>query len=205
MVVPSSGTSPKKACLLSTMMRLLLYTLAVVTSAVSAFQLQSAPWAPWRPTAVGYRKQTCSSLAAYVDVGEDAYRDVASMDEWAMACGCQKTDGFQLTSEEGPLGLDFSVMATADMTEGSPVLFVSNEMIFASNQIEQELGSYVQEALGILRRLSGDEDFELKHIQAHFYLFLKILMEYEKGDQSPWFPWLNSLPRTYYNGASMTP
>ena len=144
-------------------------------------------------------------LAAYVDVGEDAYRDVASMDEWATACGCQKADGFQLTSEEGPLGLDFSVMATADMTEGSPVLFVSNEMIFASNQIEQELGSYVQEALGILRRLSGDEDFELKHIQSHFYLFLKILMEYEKGDQSPWFPWLNSLPRIYYNGASMTP
>ena len=159
---------------------------------------------------VGYRKENrpknnCSPLAAYVDIDEDAYRDVVSMDEWATACGVQKAGGFQLTSEEGPLGLDVCVMTTEDMPEGSPVLFVSNEMIFASDQIEQELGPYVQEAVGILRRLSGDEDFELRHISSHFYLFLKILMEYEKGDESPWFPWLNSLPRTFYNGASMTP
>ena len=32
----------------------------------------------------------------------------------------------------------------------------------------------------------------------------RILAEYEKGDQSPFFPWLNSLPRQFYNGVSMT-
>ena len=57
------------------------------------------------------------------------------MDEWAMACGVQKAGGFQLTSEEGPLGLDVSVMTTEDMAEGTPVLFVSNEMILASDQM----------------------------------------------------------------------
>ena len=186
------------------MSRLLLCVLAISASAVSAFFVpsQRSPTEN-RPKSNNYK--ICSPLAAYVDIGEDAYRDVVSMDEWATACGVQKAGGFQLTSEEGPLGLDVGVMTTEDMAEGSPVLFVSNEMIFASDQIEQELGPYVEEAVGILRRLSGDEDFELRHISSHFYLFLKILMEYEKGDQSPWFPWLNSLPKTFYNGASMTP
>ena len=191
------------------MTRLFLCALAICTSAASAFLVPSR-----MASMVGYRNdnrpkknnnKVCSPLAAYVDIGEDAYRDVESMDEWATACGVQKAGGFQLTSEEGPLGLDVSVMTTEDMAEGTPVLFVSNEMIFASDQIEQELGPYVQEAVGILRRLSGDDDFELRHIRSHFYLFLKILMEYEKGDQSPWFSWLSSLPRTFYNGASMTP
>ncbi|KAL3894393.1 MAG: hypothetical protein SGARI_007757, partial [Bacillariaceae sp.] len=31
-----------------------------------------------------------------------------------------------------------------------------------------------------------------------------ILVEYEKGVESPWYPWLNSLPRYFSNGASMT-
>ncbi len=26
----------------------------------------------------------------------------------------------------------------------------------------------------------------------HYYLLIKILVEYEKGEGSPWFPWLNS-------------
>jgi len=34
---------------------------------------------------------------------------------------------------------------------------------------------------------------------------LKILAELERGQDSPWFPYLNSLPRYYSNGSSMTP
>lgn len=33
---------------------------------------------------------------------------------------------------------------------------------------------------------------------------VKILAEYEKGQESPFYPWLNSLPRQYFNGVSMT-
>lgn len=39
----------------------------------------------------------------------------------------------------------------------------------------------------------------------HYYLMLKILVEYEKGQESPWFPWLNALPRYFSNAVSMTP
>ena len=38
---------------------------------------------------------------------------------------------------------------------------------------------------------------------AHGFL-VKILKEYEMGDQSPWYPWLKSLPRYFPNGSSMT-
>jgi hypothetical protein len=37
-----------------------------------------------------------------------------------------------------------------------------------------------------------------------FRLMIKILAEYEKGQESPFLPWLNSLPRVFYNGVSMT-
>jgi len=37
-----------------------------------------------------------------------------------------------------------------------------------------------------------------------FSLFVKILVEYEQGDDSSFFPWLNSLPRLYFNAVSMT-
>ncbi len=37
-----------------------------------------------------------------------------------------------------------------------------------------------------------------------FRLMVRILLEWEKGEDSVYFPWLNSLPRQFYNGASMT-
>lgn len=37
-----------------------------------------------------------------------------------------------------------------------------------------------------------------------FMLVTKILIEYEKGTDSNFFPWLNSLPRQFFNGVSMT-
>jgi len=33
---------------------------------------------------------------------------------------------------------------------------------------------------------------------------IKLLSEYEKGQDSQYFPWLNSMPRQYFNGVSMT-
>jgi hypothetical protein len=37
-----------------------------------------------------------------------------------------------------------------------------------------------------------------------FRLMVRILAEWEKGQDSLYFPWLNSLPRQFYNGSSMT-
>jgi hypothetical protein len=134
-------------------------------------------------------------LEAYVDIDETAPRDVGTMDQWVASCGVQRAEGFELTSEDG---VDIGVMTTVDLPAESPVLFVPNSMILSARQCKQEFGT-VEAAE---KRLVSAKAAE--HVQ-DFYLFLKILKEYELGDQSPWYPWLDSLPRYYSNGASMTP
>ena len=137
-----------------------------------------------------------TKLAAMVDIRANAGRDIGTMDEWAAACGVQRAEGVQLTSEDGE---DFSVMTTEDIPANNPLLFVPGNMIWTSSQVRQELdGPGIESAEALLVTLGIENEME------QFALFLKVLVEYEKGDQSPWYPWLNAMPRVYYNGASMT-
>lgn len=143
---------------------------------------------PWRGT---------SSLAA-INIDEHANRDISAMGEWAMNCGVQRVEGFQLTTTED--GLDWSVMTTQPLAANSPVLLVPNNAILSSSRAQQELEQVgnIQDAVDQLGRLGAGDQIPL------FYLFCKILLEYERDDQSPYFPWLNSLPRLYFNAVSMT-
>lgn len=155
-----------------------------VVSVVSAFQAPN----------VSYRRST--RCWGYVDISEGAERDMGAFDQWAGACGVQRADGFQLTvTNEYPM--DVGVMTTEDLPGESPVLIVPSNMILSSFGVIEEIGR-VEEAEKRLVSAKGSQ-----HVPK-FYLFIKILLEFEKGDQSPWFPWLNSLPRYYANGASMT-
>lgn len=143
------------------------------------------------------RPSSPQQLGALVNIAESTERDMGTFDEWATACGVQRSEGFQLTSEDG---LDWSVMTTQPLQEGDPVLYVPGEMVFSSQAAQQELAQLgnVQDAVDYLGRLGAMDQVP------QFYLFLKTLLEYERGDQSPWFPWLDSLPRLYYNAVSMT-
>lgn len=143
-----------------------------------------------------------------VIIDESAPRDIATFDQWASACGVQRADGVQLTYtasvsqvEPGYGGLnrdDVTFMTAQDLPANTPVLKVPSNMILSSNLAKQEFGD-LEVAENRLNAAKAGE-----HLPK-FYLFLKILKEYHMGDQSPWFPWLNSLPRYYSNGASMTP
>lgn len=138
-----------------------------------------------------------SATLDYVDISpETGYRDINSFDQWAVACGAQKGEGFQLvpTSEDGQ---DFGVMTEYDMPANSVALFVPSSMVLSSNQALQEMGQS-KEAEYLLKRT---KEIEYKR---HFYLMIKIMMEYEYGSQSAFFPWLNSLPRAFSGGSSMT-
>ena len=138
-----------------------------------------------------------SSSSTLVDISSPSTeRDVGTMDEWAAAYGVQKVDGLEYTSEDGE---DISIVTTADIAAGSPVLYVPANLVLGSSEARQELDCpSLQAAEALLDSLGvGGHG-------AQFVLFLKILTEYEKGDESPWFPWLNAMPRAYYNGASMT-
>uniref|UniRef100_A0A7S4NGF0 SET domain-containing protein n=1 Tax=Odontella aurita TaxID=265563 RepID=A0A7S4NGF0_9STRA len=150
-----------------------------------------------QPTS-GFRAPSSASpvvtLSATIAIDENVERDVYSMEEWAANCGVQRAEGFQLISEDG--GNDFGVMAALDLPAGSPVLFVPSQMILSSNA--EEYGEQLALAEDQLGQAGLGGKIPL------FRLFIKVLAEYKKGDQSPYHPWLNSLPRRYNNGASMT-
>jgi len=122
--------------------------------------------------------------------------------------GVQKSEAFEITSNMNPNNVDIeydildyedvSVTTNQNLPAGSPVLYVPNEMILSSHNAYQELGR-LEDTEHLLGSLDATDQL------AYLYLVVKILMEYERGEESPWYPWLNSLHRYYSNGASMTP
>ena len=143
-----------------------------------------------------------TNLFSLVNIAEDAPRDLNAMDQWAYECGSQRVGSLQFTAEN-TLGtndgnkMDISFMTTEDIPTSTSILYVPNEMILSSNKAIEEFG-HLQNA---------EDHIASKNAQSEtrqYYLMLKILAEWEKGDQSPWYPWLNALPRFYSNAVSMT-
>lgn len=142
-----------------------------------------------------------------IDVHETAPREIPTMEEWAYQCGVQGIDGLSLyaTSEiddavntNNGQHMDVSLMTNYDIPSQSPVMFVPNEMILSSNKAMEEFGR-LEDAEKLLKGLGAETEFR------QYYLMIKILVEWEQGEDSPWYPWLNSLPRYFSNAASMTP
>ncbi|KAL7459918.1 hypothetical protein ACHAWC_011849 [Mediolabrus comicus] len=132
-----------------------------------------------------------------IDIDEEAPRDIPSMEQWAEYQGAQRTDGYTITSTDG---WDYYAITSTDLPTGAPVITVPEHMILSSNKAMEELRSpEMSEAEKIITSVNAESEFR------QYYLMLKLLVEYEKGPNSPWYAWLNSLPRYYTNAASMTP
>lgn len=71
------------------------------------------------------------------------------------------------------------------------------EMILSGNRIAQEYHGYVDSCLEILK------ENEMLHLSPKFHVFLKILVEYEQGVDSPYYNWLAALPRKWNTAASL--
>ena len=133
-----------------------------------------------------------------VDITEGVKRDISGMEEWTVQSGVQRADGVELVQNKAENGDDWSVRTKQDIPTGTPVVFVPTQAVMTSWQAQQEFGSALEEAELHLTEANLADQIPT------FRLFVKVLSEYEKGDESPWFPWLNAMPRAYYNGASMT-
>jgi hypothetical protein len=160
-----------------------------VASSVSSSHLRSSP---------------SSAVDGYIQTDEVTPRDVETMEAWALQCGVQRCEGFELMSryfQDGIIDdstpIDVSIKTSEALPGNAPILFVPAEMVLSSQQAMLELGPLDTAAQSLRNSRLGDE-------MSYFYLMLKVLVEYEKGFDSPWYPWLNSLPRYFSNGASMT-
>ena len=122
-------------------------------------------------------------------------RDVSSMEEWARGYGVQTAPGVELTSQDRQ---DYGVSTSQNIPAGSPVMFVPAQLVLSSSAIQQEFAGSLEASEQLLTQVGATNRLPL------FRLMVKVLAEYEKGDQSPYFPWLNSMPRLFYNGVSMS-
>lgn len=133
--------------------------------------------------------------AGCINLSSSVERDVYTMADWAAGYGVQQAEGVQLTSYDGK---DYFPSATTDIPAGSPVMYVPGDLVFSSSKSVSEFGQSMTQCENQLVQAGLQERVPL------FRVFFKVLAEYEKGENSAWYPWLNSLPRVYNTGASMT-
>jgi hypothetical protein len=162
----------------------------------------SSPLPPPLPPLCAASSSSSSSSVDYlpIDISENAPRNVMAFDlMWTSERGVLRCDGFEL-AEEDREGRNVYAMTTIDLPAGSPVLFVPEGSILSSSKAAAEL-----------RALPGMEAAERRIVDAgggsqlrQYYLMLKILVELQRGEDSPWYRWLNSLPRYFSNAPAMT-
>ena len=155
------------------------------------------------------------------------------MEQWATNYGMQKAQGVELYTSDGadyqlianaPIAAGSSVLyvpsgqcdfiappdkrklhhCRTTLTKIYTFLFVNlfptTDIVLGSNAIQQELGGSLEAAENALVQMEQGLQFRLPL----FRLMVKILAEWDAGEESPYFPWLVSLPHQFYNGVSMT-
>ena len=126
-------------------------------------------------------------------------RDVYAMEAWAIENGYQKVDGVELYSEGDD---DWSMMTNTDIPAGTTIMFIPSNLVLSSDAVVKEYGSNFD--LELTENALKQMERDLAKRLPLFRLLVKILAEYEKGENSFYAPWINSLPTQYYNGVSMT-
>jgi len=132
------------------------------------------------------------------EISETAPRDVESTRGWAEGFGMQ-TD---IKMDE--MGLDYFAVTNQDLPADSPILYVPQDFILTGSKAREELFAEQAEQMLLNNNILMEKEDDSGRMLSKFYLFCKILREYELGDQSPWYPWLDALPRYFCNGASLT-
>jgi hypothetical protein len=153
------------------MRRLILLTLVVVL-------LRSLPAgvSAFSVTAEG------SASTSYVDVRETTPRNIKGFQEWAKELGIETCDGFRLVSD--PVDeQDWSVSTSKSLSANDQVVLVPYALLLSSAQVTPQEHA---------EQLLDEKDWPL------FRLYLNLLMQYERGESSMYFRWLNSLPRRFY-------
>lgn len=142
------------------------------------------------------RSGQSTNLYSTVPIERTATREIGQFQDWAVQCGVSPENGFCLVESDIHED-DWRAATSSGAPEGSRVLFVPGEMIISASVTAEEFSGYADQSLERLQNKGFGE------LIPEFLLFLKVMMEYERGDQSPYYPWLSSLPRKWNTAASM--
>lgn len=124
-------------------------------------------------------------------------REIMDFQGWAGQCGVQAENGFFLASDLVDGTEDYFAATNSGGSRGSRVLFVPGEMVLSANAIGGEYQGYIDGCLGFLSERGYEK------VYAQFVIFLKVLVEYEQGVNSPYYPWMAALPRAWNTAVSM--
>ena len=177
---------------------------ALAATAVSAFHSPSVQPSPLTQCGMSTMSGAGASSSNGLLLRDE--RDVQPMVDWCLGYGAQTAPGVQVAPGiAGKAGHsirdnreNYGVKTSQAIPKGGPVLFIPAQLVLSSSNIQQEFGGSLGQSENLLAQYGASDRLPL------FRLMVKILAEYEKLDQSPYFPWLNALPRTFYNGVSMT-
>jgi hypothetical protein len=157
-----------------------------------AFQSQ------YRPKKTNYLVASSSTqlFNQWLSLEKTTTREVEQFEGWAAECGVTAENGFYLTRTVIDGTEDYYAVTSTGASAGSRVLYVPGEMILSASRVAQEYEGYLDQSFQIL------EGKDLIHLYQQFYLFIKIVVEYEQGTNSPYWPWMNSLPRKWNTAVS---
>ncbi|CAB9515286.1 M protein repeat protein [Seminavis robusta] len=178
----------------------LILLLAVCTSC-SAFQVSLRPLTV-RTSRSGFLQST--SLSSTVDVSTNAARQYNGFVEWASYYGVLQ-ENFQISEAVNPHngGTEWNVVAGLPAGAGSRALFVPAMLRITSMRARQEEFAALEGAISqYIDATNSNGDINLA---CHFYLFLKVLQEYDLKDQSPYVAWLDALPRKFSTALEFDP
>jgi hypothetical protein len=143
-------------------------------------------------TAVLSKTALSATVAYKVDVTETAPRNGYSFMEWASHYGIMP-ENFQLQPIQGDV--NWGVVATQPARAGQRALFVPSMLrMFTPNIKQQEFPNIAPMIQQKIDPKTSNGDIDLAN---HFYLFLKVLKEYDLGTESPYYAWLDALPRKF--------
>jgi len=133
----------------------------------------------------------------HLDTGKG--RDLSRLRDWAKEHGVSFVDGVEFANANDNDDWEVSCRTKKEpqrLGKGSVVLSVPKDIIFNSDAIFDELGGY--DVLGkALRHL---EQAGFGDHRAEFLLFLKILLEVNRGETSLWHEWIQCLPKIFSTG-----
>lgn len=138
-----------------------------------------------------------TNLFSTISIERTAAREIGQFQNWAVQCGVQVDNGFCLLQASIDGNDDWRAATSTGAAQGARVLSVPNEMILSSTRIAQEFQGFADPSLQILAQKN------LQMIYPQFYLFLKLLIEFERGAESPYYPWMAALPRKWNTAVSM--
>jgi len=139
-----------------------------------------------------------STQTSSIQISETAPRDYNSFVEWATNYGVS-LDNMQIAEQFGEWGAVSSQASPA----GSRVLYVPAMLRLTSNGIRQDEFAHLEPA--IAQYFDATNSNSQSNLACQFYLFLKVLQEYDQGQQSPCYAWLNALPRKFHTSITFTP